>query len=116
MLKGSPFCIQTNLGRLELTKGAFLTLQRRNCLALHTAAKTKPIAKEHTKTTVKRRHQEHEVKCTRYRQIRLKNRQGRNIRFSVAGEGERLRWKESASLPTKEMSCDNDDESEWIEI
>lgn len=45
MLKGSPFCIQTNLGRLELTKGAFLTLQRRNCLALHTAAKTKPIAK-----------------------------------------------------------------------
>lgn len=114
MLKGSPFCIETNLGRLELTKGAFLTLQRRNHLALHTAAKTKPINKDHNKTTVKRRHMEYEGKCTRYMQIRLINRQGRNIRFSVAGESERLRWKENGSLPTKEMSCDNDDESEWV--
>lgn len=114
MLKGSPFCIETNLGRLELTKGAFLTLQRRNHLALHTAAKTKTISKEHNKTTVKRRHQQYEGKCSRYRQIRLINRQGRNIRFIVAGESERLQWRESGSLPTKEMSCDNDNESEWI--
>lgn len=99
---------------MELTKGAFLTLQRRNHLALHTAAKTKPINKDHNKTTVKRRHMEYEGKCTRYMQIRLINRQGRNIRFSVAGESERLRWKENGSLPTKEMSCDNDDESEWV--
>ena len=46
----------------------------------------------------------------------LFGREGTEVRFSVLGEGERLRWKMLRSLPTIQMSYDNDEESEWTEI
>jgi hypothetical protein len=41
---------------------------------------------------------------------------GNEVRFAVLNEGDRLRWKMLRSLPTIEMSYDNDEESEWAEI
>jgi hypothetical protein len=41
MQKASPFYVETYAGRLELTKGAFLTLQKRKNSALRTLQKTK---------------------------------------------------------------------------
>jgi hypothetical protein len=55
MYAGSPFYIETNIGKLELTKGAFLTLQKRKTSTLRTLAKSKPIAKDANKATVKRK-------------------------------------------------------------
>lgn len=54
MNKGSPFCVETNLGKLELTKGNFLTLQKKKMSTLRTLAKTKIICKESLNPTVKR--------------------------------------------------------------
>lgn len=45
MFKNSPFCIETQLGKLELTKGAYLTLQKRKSSTFRTLAKTKVITK-----------------------------------------------------------------------
>ncbi len=53
MYKESPFCIQNHLGKLELTKGNYLALQKRKLTTLRTLAKTKPISKD-SKSTVKR--------------------------------------------------------------
>lgn len=46
----------------------------------------------------------------------LFNKCGEEVRFVVSGEGERLRWRMLKSLPSIEMSYDNDEESEWCEI
>ena len=54
MYKGSPFYVETHIGKLELTKGAYLTLQKRKSSTFRTLAKTKIIVKECTKSTVKR--------------------------------------------------------------
>jgi len=47
MHKASPFYVETYAGRLELTKGAFLTLQKRKNSTFRTLpkTKTKPILK-----------------------------------------------------------------------
>ena len=55
MNKGSPFYVETYLGKLELTKGAYLTLQKRKSSTIRTLEKTKIIVKECSKPTVKRR-------------------------------------------------------------
>lgn len=55
MNKGSPFYVETPLGKLELSKGAYLTLQKRKYSTLRTLAKTKIILKDCSKPTVKRR-------------------------------------------------------------
>jgi hypothetical protein len=39
------------------------------------------------------------------------NRQGKNMRFTVAQEGERVKWQDRNVIPTIEMICDNDEES-----
>jgi hypothetical protein len=54
MNKGSPFYVETHIGKLELTKGAYLTLQKRKCSTIRTLEKTKMIIKECSKATVKR--------------------------------------------------------------
>jgi hypothetical protein len=41
MQKASPFYVETYAGRLELTKGAFLTLQKRKNSTFKTVARTK---------------------------------------------------------------------------
>jgi hypothetical protein len=65
MQKASPFYVETYAGRLELTKGAFLTLQKRKNSTFKTVAKTKTksILKESAKPTVRRisMHMPHEV-------------------------------------------------------
>lgn len=65
MQKASPFYVETYAGRLELTKGAFLTLQKRKNSTFKTVPriKTKSILKENTKPTVRRisMHVPHEV-------------------------------------------------------
>jgi len=38
----------------------------------------------------------------------MMNRKGDEIRYSVVNESDKLRWKMLRSLPTIEMSCDND--------
>lgn len=40
----SPFCIQTESGKLELTKGSYLTLQKRKSEIFKTVKKTKQIS------------------------------------------------------------------------
>jgi|688.fasta_scaffold1210266_2 hypothetical protein len=112
MLKDSPFYVETHLGKLELTKGAFLTLQKRKQSTLRTLAKTKIIAKEEPKPTVRRCTRE---RClagnSRYDELVLFGRDGTQVRFAVLGEAERLRWKILRSLPTIQMNYDNDEES-----
>ena len=110
MFKESPFCIETNSGKIELTKGNFLALQKRKQSTLRTLAKTKPIAKECSKSTVKRS-SGRSSSVQRSDEVGLFNKCGEEVRFAVSGEGERLRWRMLKSLPSIEMSYDNDEES-----
>ena len=116
MSKGSPFCVQTNLGKLQLTKGAFLTLQKRKNSTLRTLAKTKVISKDCLKSTVKRYARAKDLLCSRYDEVSLINKNGDDIRFIVLNESDLLRWKGIKALPTIEMNHDNDEESQWSEI
>ena len=59
MNKTSPFSVDTNTGPLQLTKGAFLTLQKRKNSTFRTLFKTKPILKDSSKPTVKRFYRPH---------------------------------------------------------
>lgn len=61
MLKCSPFCVETQTGKLELTKGAYLTLQKRKTSTFRTITKTKPIKKPSCNPTVKKC-----SRCTRH--------------------------------------------------
>lgn len=54
MNKNSPFCVETQLGKLELTKGNYLTLQKRKSSTFRTLPKTKIIIKDCGKATLKR--------------------------------------------------------------
>ena len=117
MLKASPFFVETHQGKLELTKGAFLTLQKRKQTTLRTLAKTKTINKPSPKPTVRRCTRERCLaNAPRFDELLLFDRDGAEVRFAVLGEGERLRWKVVKSLPSIQMSYDNDEESEWAEI
>lgn len=52
----SPYYVTTNSGKLELTKGCYLTLMRRNNSVAKTLQKTKPISHSHrnNKRTLKK--------------------------------------------------------------
>ena len=83
MSKGSPFYVETQLGKLELTKGAFLTLQKRKSSTLRTLVKTKSILKESCKPTVKRRLRvQRECSCDRSEMVIFRNR-GKEVAFGV---------------------------------
>ncbi len=86
MLKASPFYIETHIGKLELTKGAFLTLQKRKQSTLRTLAKTKPIVKETPKPTVRRCTRERCIAGSpRFDELVLFGRDGSEVRFAVLG-------------------------------
>jgi hypothetical protein len=54
----SPYCVTTNSGKLELTKGAYLTLMKRKSSICKTLQKQKPIInqsyKQSNKKTIKK--------------------------------------------------------------
>ena len=116
MNKGSPFYVETYLGKLELTKGAYLTLQKRKSSTIRTLEKTKIIVKECSKPTVKRRLRNRCKKAQEGHQVLMVDCFGQQVSFKVEREAERLSNKMVGSLPSIEMSYDNDAESEWGEI
>ncbi len=116
MNKTSPFSVDTNAGPLQLTKGAFLTLQKRKNSTFRTLSKTKPILKDSCKPTVKRLYRPYGDYDSPPDEVAMHTRGGDEVRFTVCREADKFRWKMLKSLPTIEMAYDNDEESEWCEI
>lgn len=116
MYKHSPFYVETQLGKLELTKGSYLTLQKRKNSAFRTLAKTKVILKDCPKPTVKRQLRNRQQDHLDDTQIVMLNQKGQPVTFGVDRETDRLWCRMLGSLPTIEMAYDNDAESEWGEV
>ena len=118
MCKGSPFYIQTHIGRLELTKGTYLTLQKRHNSALGTIPKNKTIAKRQAyhhstpKVTVKRTLRSNLRPTLLHSQQIFLSQRGKKVSFPVYPESREL----GAGLPSRELACDNDEMSEEGEI
>jgi len=110
--KGSPFYVETQLGKLELTKGAYLTLQKRKASTLRTLTKTKPINKNTPKSTLKRFLRNRQIQGHSLPHVAMLNKKGEEVNFLVVKECEQVKQM-IGSLPSIEMGYDNDAESEW---
>lgn len=76
MFKNSPFYVETNLGKLELTKGAYLTMQKRKNSTIKTLVKTKAITKDSNKPTVRRTLRPRHDEDSRYDEVCMVNHKG----------------------------------------
>lgn len=84
MCKGSPFYIENHLGKLELTKGAYLTLQKRKASTLRTLTKTRFITKETPKHTRKRIYHHATAHFSSLPTVEMLNRRGEEVSFLVS--------------------------------
>jgi len=104
MNKNSPFCVETQLGKLELTKGNYLTLQKRKSSTFRTLPKNKIIFKDCAKATLKRT-RERSQPPGHNRELHLYDSHGQRVTFNVVRERSRM----LGSLPSIEMAYDNDE-------
>lgn len=115
----SPYSIETASGSLELTKGTYLTLLRKKPSAIKTLIKSKPISHfSNNKNTVKKpltkSYGRTSLRSSLRNEIVLKDKTGKGHIFDVCGDKEL--FKSRVIIPTIEMSYDNDEESDWMEI
>ena len=64
MNSDSPYCVTTNLGKLQLSKGAFLTLMKRKNSICNTLQKSKKIicSSKNNKKTLKKSYNNYGIK------------------------------------------------------
>lgn len=114
----SPYCVDTEAGPLELTKGTYLTMLRRKSSVTRTLTKTKPIAHFHSKKTIKRPYARPGTRFLLRNQkldeIHFRDRNDKQYKFSIYSDGQV--FANTGVLPSIPMEYDNDAESEWPEI
>lgn len=118
----SPFCIETEWGKLELTKGNYLSLIKRKNEIFKTVKKTKQISHMENKKTLTKnmtrscKNKGGLVRSLQYpgNEIALRDRQQNTFLFSVGRD--RQLFETKIHIPSIEMIHDNDEDTEWIEI
>ena len=115
----SPYSVETQSGTLELTKGTYLTLLKRKSSGIKTLIKSKPISHiSNNKNTVKKplskSYGRGSIRSSLRNQLLLKDKAGKGHVFEVCGD--RDLFQSRVIIPSIEMVCDNDEESEWVEI
>lgn len=121
MNSDSPYYVTTNSGKLELTKGAYLTLMKRKSSICKTLQKSKPInhSYKQNKKTIKKSYNEwkekmHSLNNEMVLMTGKKNGQVMTRSFAVRYDREVFNFPPMIpNVPVIEMECDNDCESEW---
>lgn len=123
MNSDSPYYVTTNSGKLELTKGSYLTLMKRNHSVAKTLQKSKLLSQsiKQCKKTIKKIY--HPTKSKLYsasKEIVLMTAKRSNHtisrQFVVKPDREVFNWPMLPNIPIIDMECDNDCDSEWPEI
>lgn len=119
----SPYYVTTNSGKLELTKGSYLTLMKRNYSVAKTLQKSKLLSHsiKQSKKTIKKSY--NPIKSKIYsanKEIVLmtakRNNHTISRQFVIKPDREVFKCPMIPNIPIIDMECDNDCESEWPEI
>ena len=109
----TSYFIETQSGKLQLTKGTYLTLLKRKSSALKTLDKSKPLYSAYNKKTIKK-HYSHGsshkmIKSLGPNRIALKDRRKNTLMFSV--NEDHTIFGGHFHIPLIPMVYDNDNES-----
>jgi hypothetical protein len=113
------YCVETKAGKLEVSKGAYLTMMKRKNNAVKTLAKRKPISHYHEKKTTVKKPLVKSMGRSINRSLRQKElliRDSQNNSYTFGLSNDREVFESSVVLPSIDMEYDNDNESEWGEI
>lgn len=107
----SPYCIETESGKLELMKGAYLTLLKRKSSTIRTMEKSKPICHFGNKKTVKKNMTSSYGRSylASKNEVLMKDKKKNNLVFSVFRDREL--FESRVAIPIIDMADDNDNES-----
>ena len=110
------YCVETKKGKVEVSKGAYLTILKRKTTTKKTPTKTKLIyhLKEAKKTVKPEQMNERVRRSARLNNIVMKDRKNNSHVFTISND--HYMFKHLPPLPSIPMDFDNDNESEWEEI
>lgn len=120
----SPYYVTTNSGKLELTKGAYLTLMKRKSSICKTMQKSRGMNRSYkqNKKTIKKNYTEWKQRIYSINDETIMmsaSRRGFDKARSFKVKPDRQVFNFSIMIPNVpviEIQCDNDCDSEWPEI
>ena len=104
------YCIETKKGKLEVSKGAYLTMLKRKT----PQNKRKFISRNHPTSTLKKMKTFEVNRKSKSRSIKMRDRFNKCHTFNLPADYEVFEGR--MILPSISMEYDNDNESSWNEI